>query len=67
MKTIYVTMDGGLVQNVTNIPAGIEVVVIDYDVEGEEADRLDVSPLDGELCCISRYAAAEEGVHENST
>ena len=64
MQTIYVTMDGGLVQNVTNIPAGIEVLVIDYDVEPKDADRLDVSPLDGELCCISSYIA-EEGVHEN--
>ena len=51
-------------QSVTNIPPGIEVVVVDYDVEGEDADRLDVSPLDGELCCISSYIA-EEGVHEN--
>ena len=64
MNTIYVTVESGLVQSVTNIPPGIEVVVVDYDVEGEDADRLDVSPLDGELCCISSYIAGE-GVHEN--
>ena len=64
MKTIYVTVDGGLVQNVTNIPPGIEVVVIDYDVEGADEECLEVSPLDGELCCLSLYTA-EEGVHEN--
>jgi hypothetical protein len=35
MKTIYVTVEGGLVQDVTGVPDGIDVVVIDYDVECE--------------------------------
>jgi len=33
MKTIYVTVERGLVHDVTSIPVGIEVVVIDYDVD----------------------------------
>ena len=66
MKTIYVTMDGGLVQNVTNIPAGIEVVVIEYDVEPKDADRMDVTPLNGELCCLTSYTAEEGGPNENA-
>src|SRR5439155_15736513 len=53
MKTIYVTVERGLVQDVTSIPAGIEAVGIDYDVDLKEADRLDVSPLDGEPCEIT--------------
>jgi hypothetical protein len=59
MQTIYVTVEGGLVQNVTSIPAGIEVVVIDYDVDLKEADRLDVSPLDGEPCEITSFQKEE--------
>ena len=59
MKTIYVTVEGGLVQDVTGVPDGIEVVVIDYDVECEEADRLDVSPLDGEPCEITSFRKEE--------
>ena len=46
-------------QNVTSIPAGIEVVVIDYDVDLKEADRLDVSPLDGEPCEITSFQKEE--------
>jgi len=59
MKTIYVTVERGLVQDVTSIPAGIEVAVIDYDVDLKEADRLDVSPLDGEPCEITTYQKEE--------
>ena len=46
-------------QDVTSIPAGIEVVVIDYDVDIKEADRLDVSPLDGEPCEIITFQKEE--------
>ena len=28
-------------------------------------DRLDVSPLDGELCCLTSYTAEEGGPNEN--
>jgi hypothetical protein len=59
MKTIYVTVEGGLVQHVTGVPDGIEVVVIDYDVDCEDADRLDVSPLDDEPCAISTFRKEE--------
>ena len=48
-----------MVQNVTGIPEEIEVVVIDYDVECEGADRLDVSPLDSEPCVISTFRKEE--------
>jgi hypothetical protein len=55
MNTIYVTVEGGLVQHVAGVPDGIEVVVIDYDVEVKGADRLDVSPLDGEPCEMTTF------------
>ena len=53
-------------QDVVHVPAGIEVVVIDYDVDCEEADRLDVSPLSGEPCCLATYAGEEKGVREDA-
>ena len=57
MNIIYITVQGGEVQDVMNIPAGTEVVVIDYDVES--MDRADVSPLDGEACCLTTYTRME--------
>ena len=33
---IVITLDGGLVQNVENIPAGFEIEVRDFDTEGME-------------------------------
>jgi hypothetical protein len=66
MKTIYVTVQGGLVQDVVHVPAGIEVVVIDYDVNCEEADLLDVCPLSGEPCCLDTYTAEQKGVREDA-
>ncbi|MEI7733199.1 MAG: hypothetical protein WCO56_26750 [Verrucomicrobiota bacterium] len=53
---IYVTMDGGLVQEILNLPPGFEVQVIDYDIEGEsDEDRIQVSPINGEACCLTTY------------
>lgn len=54
---ILVIMQGGLVQDVVNIPPGLTVQVIDYDTEGEEDERLEISPLDGHLCCLSTFPA----------
>jgi hypothetical protein len=39
MKTVRVTVVGGLVQHV-EVPEGVQVVVRDYDVDGTEADQL---------------------------
>jgi len=54
-NTIYVVVLGGVVQTVTSIPSGVEVVVLDYDVEDASAERLAISPLDGEPCALARY------------
>ena len=34
--TVTVTVEGGLVQGVSDIPKGLKVLVKDYDTEGEE-------------------------------
>jgi hypothetical protein len=44
MPAIYVAIEGGIVQSVsTDIPglAGIQYVVIDYDIEGADEDDCD--------------------------
>jgi len=40
-KLVIVTIEGGVVQHV-EAPAGVMVVVRDYDAEGSDADRLSV-------------------------
>jgi len=52
---IFIRLEGGLVQEVVGAPPGIEVSVLDYDVEGEDEDRLEINPLDGELCCVTNF------------
>ena len=52
---IYITVQGGVVQEVQNVPAGVEVQVIDYDIEQSDSQKLEVSPMDGEACSISTF------------
>ena len=39
MKTVIITVEGGVVQNV-EVPEGVTVIVRDYDVDGTESDLL---------------------------
>ncbi len=54
-KEIFVIMDGGLVHEIVNLPPNINVTVLDYDTEGVEKERLEISPVDGQLCVINRW------------
>jgi hypothetical protein len=60
--TIHVVVVGGLVQEVRNIPPGIEVQVVDYDIETVEDFDLQISPLDGAACSIQTYKAESESI-----
>jgi hypothetical protein len=53
--TIHVVVQGGAVQEVTDVPPGLDVQVVDYDVEHVEPERLQISPLDGEACVITQF------------
>ncbi|HET6574108.1 MAG TPA: hypothetical protein VFG68_10930 [Fimbriiglobus sp.] len=46
-KVVIVTVEGGVVQHV-ECPAGVKVVVKDYDAEGVEADLLSADDHGGE-------------------
>lgn len=49
---ITVICDGGVVQDVMDVPAGVEVVVADYDCEGcEDCER----DADGERCHVNTF------------
>jgi hypothetical protein len=52
---IFVVMEGGVVHEIVNLPQNISVTVIDYDTEGVEKERLEISPVDGELCTINKW------------
>ena len=52
---IFVVMEGGVVHEIVDLPENINVTVVDYDTEGVEKDRLEISPVDGELCVINRW------------
>jgi hypothetical protein len=52
---IFIVMEGGVVHEIVDLPDNINVTVIDYDTEGVEKERLEISPVDGELCVITRW------------
>ena len=52
---IFVVMEGGVVHEIVNLPPHINVTVIDYDTEGVEEERLEISPVDGEACVINKW------------
>jgi hypothetical protein len=52
---IFLIMEGGVVHEIVDLPDNIKVTLIDYDTEGVEKDRLEISPVDGELCVITKW------------
>jgi hypothetical protein len=58
--TIHAVVVGGLVQEIKHIPPGIEVKVVDYDIEAVDDLDLQISPLDGAACSIRTFNAQAE-------
>ena len=54
---IVITLEGGVLQDIANIPKETEVVVLDYDTDGADEDRLKVNPWSdkGDKCILSHY------------
>ena len=52
---ILVLMDGGVCTLICRPISRSRC--IDYDVEGVERERLEISPVDGEACVISNWGA----------
>ena len=54
-REIFVIVNGGLVQEIVNLPPNLNVTVLDYDTEGVANEELEISPVDGELCVINKW------------
>ena len=54
-REIFVIMEGGVVHEIVNLPDHLNVTVLDYDTEGVEDERLEISPVDGEFCVINKW------------
>jgi hypothetical protein len=52
---IFLVMEGGVVHEIVDLPLNINVTLIDYDTEDVEKERLEISPVDGELCVITKW------------
>ena len=55
-KVITVTVEGGVVQGIDGIPAGVIIRVLDFDTEGAEEESLTALP-NGEKACVSEWSA----------
>lgn len=51
-NTIYIKVIGGLISDIDNIPEGITIKILDYDIQGAEEDRL-TKDEEGEDCVES--------------
>ena len=54
-REIFLIMEGGVVHEIVDLPDHINVTVVDYDTEGVEKERLEISPVDGEVCMITKW------------
>ncbi len=54
-RVIHVVVQGGVVQEVADVPPGIGVQVVDYDVDRAEREHLTRSPLDDEPCVLTKF------------
>ena len=54
METITITVEGGVIQMIDNIPEGVRVVVQDFDTEGTPPDEL-TKLESGDFCIQSAW------------
>lgn len=65
---IDIIMEGGVIQEVLNIPKGMSVRVIDYDTDGADPLDLSVSPYDEKnKCYISEWPLTERITNMSKT
>jgi hypothetical protein len=66
---IQIVVEGGVVHEVLHLPPGVNLTIIDCDVEGVAAERIEPSPIDGQPSVISHYtgdatAASNDRIEE---
>ena len=58
MKEIIITVYGGLVQDVSGIPEGYRVKVLDYDNEGIDEEHPCAQKINGEWAFVGIWEAS---------
>ena len=56
-QPIIVVVECGIFKEAHDIPRGFEVHCLDYDVEHLPPEKLEISPLDGEACTITKFTS----------
>jgi len=56
-QPILVIVECGIFKEAHDIPRGFEVHGLDYDVEHLPPERLEISPIDGEACTITKFTS----------
>ncbi|NDE99637.1 MAG: hypothetical protein EB034_15380 [Verrucomicrobia bacterium] len=54
-QRIYVVVECGIFKEAHDLPRGFELHCLDYDVEHLEPERLEISPIDGEACTLTKF------------
>jgi hypothetical protein len=54
-SVIAVTVEGGVIQAIDGIPAGVTIRVLDFDTDGAEEESLTALP-NGEKACVSEWS-----------
>ena len=54
-KEVLIVVEDGGVRNVVGLAPNIPVTIVDYDYEEEDRPELKVSPIDGELCKLTKF------------
>ena len=52
---IQIVVEGGVVHEVLHLPPGVNLTIIDCDVEGVAAERIEPSPIDDQPSVLSHY------------
>ena len=55
LERIIIEIEGGMVTDVTGIPAGVIVEVRDFDAADGDADPDSTTEIDGRLAWVSEY------------
>jgi len=58
MKEIIIEVKSGAVVNVSGVPSGVVVKVVDFDIDGSPEDQLE--PFGGDLARVDYYNAKGE-------
>lgn len=58
---IVIIMEGGLITSVITTGQPAEVLIVDYDIEGADEDRLLTLDEDGPAYCTLHQAEADKG------